>query len=62
MSLRLEVKVHVTALFVNYLVDVLMELCSILVTDRVDVLEVVVELTHADTANLVGHSRARFRN
>ena len=62
MSLRLEVKVHVTALFVNYLVDVLMELCSILVTDRVDVLEVVVELTHADAANLVGHSRARFRN
>ena len=62
MSLRLEVKVHVTALFVDYLVDVLMELSSILVTDRVDVLEVVVELTHADAANLVGHSRARFRN
>ncbi len=62
MSLRLEVKVHVTALFVDYLVDVLMELCSVLVTDRVDVLEVVVELTHADATNLVCHSRARFRN
>ena len=62
MSLRLEVKVHVTALFVDNLVDVLMELCSVLVTDRVNVLEVVVELTHANATDLVGHSRTRFRN